>query len=215
VLLPADRSPHLPHSRLLRLLLLSVMWLVLLIGPWYYLAPWLAKPVLVLAAQAMQWVFVWANGLEQNGPVGVLLTTVQVMVPQAGRLVPAHLAPEVDYRTFGYGVVLLWSLLLASRPQHWGYKLLVGAVAIVPAQAVGVCFHWLRDIAIQGGPLAMRHLGWDQWQLELVAYGYQFGFLMLTPLAPVVLWLCMDHRFVRALWVEMTLAGAMQRAASK
>lgn len=188
---------------------------MLLIGPWYYLAPWLAKPVLVIAAQAMQWIFVWANGLEQNGPVGVLLTTVQVMVPQGGRLLQADLTPEVDYRTFGYGVVLLWSLLLASRPKNWGYKLLLGGAFIVPAQAVGVCFHWLRDIAIQGGPSAMRYLGWDQWQLELVAYGYQFGFLMLTPLAPVLLWLWMDRRFVRALWVEMTLAGAMQRVAGK
>ena len=33
---------------------------------------------------------------------------------------------------------------------------------------------------------------------------------MLTPLVPVVLWLLMDRRFMFKLWMEMSLAGALE-----
>lgn len=54
--------------------------------------------------------------------------------------------------------------------------------------------------------------GLPRWSLEVVAYGYQFGFLMLTPLAPVLLWLLLDRTFVQRLWLEMSLAGRLERA---
>ena len=37
----------------------------------------------------------------------------------------------------------------------------------------------------------------SNWSLKLIAYGYQFGFLMLTPLAPVFNWVRLDSRFVK------------------
>jgi hypothetical protein len=45
----------------------------------------------------------------------------------------------------------------------------------------------------------------------VIAYGYQFGFLMLTPLVPVLLWLVLDRAFVRQVWLEESLASALQR----
>ena len=49
-----------------------------------------------------------------------------------------------------------------------------------------------------------------RWMLEVVAYFDQLGFLIVTPLVPVLLWLALDRAFINKLWVEMVLAGAAQ-----
>ncbi|MDL2338991.1 MAG: hypothetical protein QFE16_14215 [Pseudomonadota bacterium] len=37
---------------------------------------------------------------------------------------------------------------------------------------------------------------------------------MLTPLAPVLLWLLLDRQFVKGMWVEMALVSAIEQAES-
>lgn len=182
------------HARIGRFLVWSLGWLLALIGG------------------AMDLTFPWALRAESQGAMGILLTQLDVLVPhQGGRMVAAQLTPEVNFRTFGYGTVLLWSLLLASRPHRLPGRLLLGTLALWPLQSLSLCFQWLRDVAISTGPQVLAQTGMPGWSLELIAYAYQFGFLILTPLAPVVLWLLLDRHFVRALWVEMSLAGAMQQ----
>ena len=46
--------------------------------------------------------------------------------------------------------------------------------------------------------------------LEVIAYFDQLGFLVITPLMPVILWLILDRAFLRQLWVEMVLVGAAE-----
>jgi hypothetical protein len=46
--------------------------------------------------------------------------------------------------------------------------------------------------------------------LEVIAYFDQLGFLIITPLMPVILWLILDRAFIRQLWVEMVLVGAAE-----
>ncbi len=199
------------RTRIGRFLASSVAWLVALMLPWHQLSPWLAAPVVALAGEAMGLLFPWALRAEAHGVFGVLLTLLDVLVPQGGRMMAAQLTPEVNYRTFGYGAVLLWALLLASRPPRLPLKLLGGSLALWPLQSLSLCFQWLRDVAISSGPDVLAQTGLPGWSLELIAYAYQFGFLLLTPLAPVVLWLLLDRRFVQGLWIEMSLAGAMER----
>lgn len=201
-----------PLSRITRFLLLSIAWLLVLMWPWYLLSPHLSAPVIALAGEAMRALFGWVAGVERQGTVGILLTQLNVLVPQGGRLAVAQLAPEVNYRTFGYGVVLLWALLLASRPRRWPVKLLLGTVVLMPLQSISLCFQWLKDALLTSGPQVLVQTGLPRWSLEVVAYGYQFGFLMLTPLAPVLLWLLLDRAFVQRLWLEMSLAGRLERA---
>jgi hypothetical protein len=203
----------LPLSRIARFLLVSMVALVGLIVPWYYLSPYLATPVIAAAGELMLWLFRWVEGVEQHGTVGTLLTSLNVLVPQGGRLVVAQLSPEVNYRSFGYGLALFYALMLASWPTRLWLKLALGTCLLVPSQVVSMCFRWLRDALLVSGPEVLEQTGLPRWALEVIAYGYQFGFLMLTPLVPVLLWLALDRRFVQQLWVEMSLAGAMERQA--
>ena len=49
-----------------------------------------------------------------------------------------------------------------------------------------------------------------RWMLEVIAYFDQLGFLIITPLMPVILWLILDRVFLRQMWVEMVLVGAAE-----
>jgi hypothetical protein len=51
--------------------------------------------------------------------------------------------------------------------------------------------------------------------LEVIAYFDQLGFLIITPLMPVILWLILDRAFIRQLWMEMVLVGAAEAGKQK
>lgn len=199
------------NSRIARFLLTSVVALVVLIVPWYYLSPYIAIPVVAVAGELMQFTFGWVKGHEQHGTVGTLITSLHVFVPQNGRLEIADMAPEVNYRTYGYGLALLWALLIASHTQHMAYKMALGTLILVPSQALSMCFRWLREALLTAGIDVWQQTGLPRWVAEVIAYGYQFGFLMLTPLMPVLLWLVLDRAFVRQLWIEESLGTLLQQ----
>jgi hypothetical protein len=142
----------------------------------------------------------------------VLNTFVQVrMKGPTGADVQPELVSEASYPTYGYGLVLMWAMLLASRTERWWLKGLIGSVILVPVQAFGLCFRWLLDVVVLSGPDGAAYLNYSPWVKEAVAYGYQFGFLMLTPVAPIMLWLLFNKRFVAALWLEAALEGAPEQ----
>jgi len=164
-----------------RFLGLSLLALLALMVPWYFIAHWMAAPAIELAGSLMHLFFpAWAEGVQRSGTVGVLLTRVGMYIPQQGQM------------------------LLASRPPKWLLKIAIGTVVLVPVQAISLCFHWLRDIAFQGGPKAQMTTHIVGWQLEAIAFAYQFSFLVLTPLAPVIIWLLLDKDFLKQLWVQET-----------
>ena len=188
-----------------RFLLLAIVWLAALLPLWYWAARWLATPPIWLAGTLMKAFFPWVESFEQVGVQGVLHTLVQVRMQGPRGDVFGELAPEVSYPTYGYGLVLLWAMLLASRTERWWLKGLIGSVLLVPAQAWGMCFQWLRDVVLLSGQSGAAYLQYPMWVNNVVAYGYQFGFLMLTPVAPIMLWLLFNKRFVAALWLEAAL----------
>jgi hypothetical protein len=205
----------LPHSRLLRFMLTSVLALVTLIVPWYFVSPYLATPVIAVAGQLMDALFGWVQGYERHETVGILLTTLKVMVNHEGRMVVGELTPEVNYRTFGYGLVLFWALLIASRPTGLWSKVALGTLILVPSQVLSMCFRWLREALLGNHAEVFRQAGVPRWMLEVVAYFDQLGFLIITPMMPVILWLILDQAFVRKLWLEMVQAGAEQASRQK
>lgn len=196
-----------------RFLLLAIVWLALLLPAWYWAAKWLAAPPIWLAGTVMQSLFSWVDGFEQEGVNAVLHTLVQVRMQGPTGDVLGELAPEVSYPTYGYGLVLLWAMLLAARTPGWWWKGLLGSLLLVPAQAWGICFQWLRDVVILSGPSGAAYLQYPRWVNDVVAYGYQFGFLMMAPVAPILLWLLFNRHFVAALWLEAALAETPEQRA--
>lgn len=186
---------------------MSVLALITLIVPWYFASPYLAAPVIAAAGQLMDALFEWVQGHERQETVGTLLTSLTVIVSHDGRMVVGLLTPEVDYRTFGYGLVLFWALLIGSRPAGMLTKFTLGTLILVPSQVLSMCFRWLREALLSNHTEVFRQAGVPRWMLDVVAYFDQLGFLIITPLMPVTLWLILDQAFVRRLWTEMLSEG--------
>ncbi len=103
-------------------------------------------------------------------------------------------------RWAGWGLTI--ALLLASDAQHKWQKMAIGALALLPFQVWGVCFDWLKQVALEAGAG-----GFSPVAREAIAFAYQFGYLVLPALLPVLLWALMDRRFLTTFVVEATLAG--------
>jgi hypothetical protein len=61
----------------------------------------------------------------------------------------------------------------------------------------------------------VRQAGVHRWVLEIIAYFDQLGFLVITPLMPILLWLILDREFINQLWMEMVMAGAAEAGEKK
>ena len=194
-----------------RFLLLAIVWLAVLLPLWYWAAKWFAAPPIWLAGTAMKSLFSWVDGFAQEGVNAVLHTLVQVRMqgPTGDELV--QLASKVDYRVFGYGLPLLWAMLLASRPRLWWLKGAVGTLVLFLAQAFGIASEWMMDVVVTSGPTGSAYLAYPRWVANAILYSRQFNLLMLTPVAPIMLWLMFNKRFVAALWLEAALDEAPQQ----
>lgn len=185
-------------------LLKAVAWFLVCLFAWYQLGGLLAVPVRLLTEAVVAGVFpAWAEGVEQAGSALTLLTGLEVTgvagVPE-GQI--AVLSPEVDVLKYGYGLPLLIALLLASNARPFFPKAALGAAMLVPFQAWGVCFDWLKQAAIETGAAPF-----SPFARELIALGYQFGYLAMPALAPVILWVAMNRRFLTTFILEAALDG--------
>lgn len=193
-------------------LLKAIAWFVVCLFIWYQLGSLLTVPVSLLAKAVVASVFpYWAEGVEQAGTTLMLLTGLEVAgvagVPE-GQI--AVLSPEVGFLKYGYGLPLLTALLFASNARGLFTKAVLGALALLPFQVWGVCFDWLKQAGIDTGAAPF-----SPFARELIALGYQFGYLVMPALVPVVLWVAMNRRFLTTFILEAALEGEAATQADK
>lgn len=193
-----------------RFLLLSILGLVILVPLWYIVSPTLARPPTWLAGAAMKALFPWVKDYEMQGVQSVLHTMVQVRTRGPSGDVLREMSAKANYPILGYGIALLWAMLLAARTPRWWLKGLVGTLILIVSQAMGLCFYWLRDVVVFSGPMGSEYLGYSRFTANAILYGFQFWVLMMTPMLPILLWLLFNRPFVAALWLEAALEGPGQ-----
>ena len=185
-------------------LLLSVAGLLCLMPVWYYfLSPWLAGPVFYMAGEVVSNMFLWVVTYQRTDTQAALLTGLRFVAEQ-GQGRSGSLAPVADYRVHGYGLVLLWAMLLASRPPALLRKLLLGTLVMLVFASVAVVLQWLNDVFYRSGAHVLAQTRAPAWLVEVVAFGFHFNLFIFTALAPVLLWVLMNRAFVQALWSQAT-----------
>lgn len=193
-------------------LLQAIAWFIALLFVWYQMSSLVALPVGFLSKVAVAMLFPsWAEGVQQAGTALTLLTTLEVpgMVGMpAGQV--AMLSPEVDFLKYGYGLPLLIALLVASNAKGLLTKAVLGALALLPFQVWGICFDWLKQVGIENGAAPFSPMA-----RELIAFGYQFGCLVLPALMPVLLWVAMNRKFLISFILEAALEGEATTRADK
>lgn len=200
-------------SPLARFFLLAAGVLVVLTLAWRPVSHVAAAPAAWLAAATMRVLFPdWVR--SARGGVGRLEVETRLRVtPTAeqraqalreGQAIPgnavAELVLEADPARPGYGLPILLALLVAARGRRLVPRALLGAACLVPFQSYSLVTELLKQAVITGGAAAQA--GFNVWEVNLVAYAYQLGALLVPALAPVLLWAWLDRGFLAAIVLE-------------
>jgi hypothetical protein len=157
---------------------------------------WLTKAILVAW---MPEIFVDIERQQYAFSVLTSLVTDPKLLSQAQAGQRVVLDFQVNPMIYGYGLPVIAGLALAT-PNSLNTRLrqiAVGAVCIWLVQVNGVIWDTLQNVCsnIDGGVAAVaKHVN-----LELLAGLYQFSYLILPPLVPVILWALMNQKFINDL----------------
>lgn len=173
----------------------TLLWLPLCFGAWYWSARyhaavvgWLAR-ILVDAFHPGI-----VSAIEQPG-LDLVFVTPLVAHPSPGE--SGLLVPEVNPLLYTYGLAFFAAIMLAARANVW--KLLAGALVLLPFQAWGVAFDFLAQVGVRLGSEISTQTGLSATQREVIALGYQLGSLILPTLVPVILWAAFNRPFIERL----------------
>lgn len=190
-----------------------LVWLPVTFALWYFTAEagiWLVTRLVdgfisYLLPYAIQAVTQIGHQIQ----VSVYLTVpaIKAQVPNGGL---GEMVLEgkflINALKYGYCVPLYTAMILAS-PGHWWRRAriwLVGLLILQLVQAWGVSFEVLKILLFDYGPEAPRMLGFGFLPLNGVGLAYQFGYLILPSVAPIVIWMAFHAEYLKVLapgWV--------------
>lgn len=208
----ADAAAPLPLFFLRAAIALAVV-----MAAWWGVKQWTALPAAWLTKWGAEAVF--SDLMRQIDVENGQIVAESYLRPDPTRLAPgqrpqgaqAVLVAELDVAKYTYGLPLLLALLLAGSRHRLLRQMLLGYLALLPAQALCNALVLASQIALSAGAAVSAQAGWSRWQLDLLAYGYQISVLLLPTLVPVLLWLWLDRRFFVAVLLEGWLRNAPMR----
>jgi len=192
-----------------RFVLRTLGWLPILFAIWYFAAPLLLAPaVLIVRAIARAGLPDIIGAIEQSGAIATFVTTLRA----GGASHNGVITVDVNLLLYSFGLPLFAALTLAARERAWKRHLCIGYAALQPFIAWGVLADFLKNVAITAGPAVASQTGFAGWQREAIAFAFQFGSLILPAVAPAVLWVALHGRFLAALRRRPVSPGGVTRS---
>ena len=114
--------------------------------------------------------------------------------------------PIINTMIYGYGLALIWGLVMAtplSAGRRW-LQMGLGWLAIALVQTFGAVTASLTSAMRYLGPDPIRDAGIHP---EVLVALYQFGYLILPAVVPVVLWMLMNRPFIQVLTTRLQEPG--------
>ena len=169
-----------------------LIWLPLIFVLWYFVTPiillvvsFLAKATLTLTvSQAVVDVEVYEKILHIVTPFSAEKTN---------DVNKGQLVFEINAMKYGYGIALFTAMLLAT-PDKISNKLqnlYIGILILLIVQVWGVTFDVLQTLTFKLGMGIAETLNTTAFTRELIALGYQMGYLILPAITPILLWFSM------------------------
>ncbi|MGA9342095.1 MAG: exosortase H-associated membrane protein [Rhodanobacteraceae bacterium] len=178
----------------------ALLWLPASFFIWFWFASPLAWPVIHVAGHFLNSLWpVQFGETSQNGYLMNIATHVLVDQPDAaGRLARGELVLTVNPMIYGYSLPLFAGLALATpiTVRRRTLQLLVALGAIWIAQIFGVVCESLKLLAFDAGTPGASTIAASGLPANGIALAYQFGYLILPAVLPIVLWLGMNRRFI-------------------
>lgn len=189
------------------LLLRALLWLPLSFLVWAYLNPVLLLPVLYLTRMVAALTMPEAvSNVEISGETFDVVTAYTLAQTglasdQPPSMQLGQLVFQLNPLIYAYGTPLLVALIF-SVPEpledKWG-RIALGVLALFLVQTWGVVFGILKVLAFNAGPQVAELAGILGWRREAVALGYQFGYLILPAVTPLILWMYFYRDFLGTL----------------
>ena len=215
----AARSPLRPF------VLTAMFWLPAMFLLWFLLSSPVAYPVVrLLDALFSAWMPELVRDIHQEFHQLVFAYEVTVQVPGMGQATLMIEEQRANVLIYAYGLPLFLGLVMAT-PMSWARTFaqwMVGLLVLTLAESFGMAGKLLFTIAFGAGPAvtaglaeqgiagaaaagtsAAAHvqavLAGHGLSLDLVALFYQFGYLVVPAVVPVVLWIALNRRFLETL----------------
>ncbi|MFT3790132.1 MAG: exosortase H-associated membrane protein [Rudaea sp.] len=212
-------------SPIYRFLLIGALWLPAAFFLWFSLRAQFAWPVVQIAKATLLhfwphlFLDVVAGADEINQATGQLLahhgdwmqvdTNVLYNAVKDGAPKFAFFDFALNPMIYGYSVPLFAGLVMATPLETWrrAVQIVTGLVVLWLTQSFGVVAEAFKVLGLQlpEGTAKMHELGYST---ELIALAYQFGYLILPPLVPAVLWILFNRAFIEELTRPSAAAAA-------
>lgn len=205
------------------LILAAALWLPLTFVVWFFWKALFAYPVYlgskaVFAVSLPEVVTKVEQGyfadetITGKEPAGQVLGTYQhrftidvPVAPELGQLADpgkrVELVVDINPLIYGYSLPLLAGLILVTplRKRDKLLQFLVGYLVLLPQQVYGVSVDLLQKLVFLGTPESAALVLSYGISKDVLALAYQFGYLLLPPVLPILTWLAMNRRFVEKL----------------
>ena len=143
----------------------------------------------------------WIDAIVQQGHQ-VEVMTLFSPTAQPSLAVPegqvAYLSFDINVLKYSYGIPLFTALMLATpgKDETQWTQWIIGLVILYLAQTFGVCLEMLKILAFSLGPEVSAQLDLSGLQQEMIALGYQLGYLILPAVTPLALWIGFSQQFL-------------------
>jgi hypothetical protein len=194
------------------LLFLAVLWLPLSFFVWFYFAQLFVTPIASMANWVLQsWLPAVFTGVEQTQHMLAFITSLPVdpallvgMDLSQGR--PAVVI-EVNPMIYGYCIPVLVGLVMATPLRGWQrlWQIGVGVLVLLSVQTFGTVFDVLKNLGLRAGADGAKAIADVGLSLDVIAFCYLFGYLVLPAITPVIMWVMFNQAFIRGL---VTMEGS-------
>ncbi len=183
----------------------TLFWLPVAFAVWYYMAIILSLPAAWLTEHLLGWLIPDViHQIQINGYYLEIATNLhpsaQAGVSKAAQQL-GYISITINPLIYGYCMPLFTALTLsvpndeAKAWNHW----FIGMAILILIQSWGISFDVFKQLLFQMGDEIANQFYLATWQSDLVALGYQLGYLILPAVTPLVIWIAQNQPFIETL----------------
>lgn len=185
-----------------RFLLAAVLWLPLAFFFWFWLRSVVVFPVVRLTRYVLlAWMPEVFTSIDQNFHLAEIETAL-LAEPQPGHEGETGvIVLTTNPLIYAYGLPVLVGLVMATpleARRRW-LQLLMGWAILIPLQALGLVGDALKLVMFRTGSAGTEALAAHAISANVIALWYQFAYLILPAISPVVIWILFNRDFIDAI----------------
>lgn len=173
---------------------------------WTMVAQYLALPVAKISGWLLEsFASGWVQYVEISEAFELVINTSLSINNEQTNWRVADVILELEPSRYGYSLPVFWALTVALRAEGYMWKALLGFFLLMPFQIFSLVTQSLMEICLAAN-LNLQILGIAAWQLEVIAYNFQLGALMVPVLSPFLLWLWLNWKTINNRFINRSVA---------